>query len=120
MREVLVEDFTGVATSALAFPDGVVELVPSQDADRREEAEGAAYKGDGGAWHIGGVRYIRGGRWQGVRQMKLSGWKGFRLSPLGQAPARLDIPQLQVLIEDLLLPPAVATAKPTTIAMFVS
>ncbi len=67
LRQVLVEDFAGLATGALAFPDGVVEAVAPDDADRGEEAEGAAYEGDGGAWHIGGVRYIRGGRWQGVR-----------------------------------------------------
>jgi len=64
--EVLVKHLTGVATGALAFPNGVVEAVASDDADRGEEAEGAAYEGDGGAWHIGGVRYIRGGRWQRV------------------------------------------------------
>lgn len=52
MRQVLVEDFAGVATGALAFPDGVVETVAPDDADRREEAKGAAYKGDGGAWHV--------------------------------------------------------------------
>mgnify|MGYP003597444097 CR=1 FL=1 len=51
MREVLVEDFTGIATGALAQPDGVVEAVASDDADRREKAEGAAYEGDGGAGH---------------------------------------------------------------------
>lgn len=54
MREVLVEDFTGVATGALAQPDGVVVAVAPEDADRGEQAEGLAYEGDGGAWH-GGV-----------------------------------------------------------------
>lgn len=44
LSQVLVEHFAGVATGAFAQPDGVVELVPSQDADRGEEAEGAAYE----------------------------------------------------------------------------
>lgn len=52
MRQVLVEDFTGLATGALTFPDGVVEAVTPEDADRGEEAEGAAYEGDGGAAHV--------------------------------------------------------------------
>ena len=66
LSQVLVEDFAGIATGAFAQPDGVVEAVAPDDADRGEKAEGAAYEGDGGAGHIGGVRYIRGGRWQGV------------------------------------------------------
>lgn len=51
MREVLVEDFAGVATGALAFPDSVVELIAPDDADGREEAESAAFEGYGWAWH---------------------------------------------------------------------
>ena len=51
MREVLIEDFAGVATGTLAFPDGVVEAVAPDDADRGEEAVGATFEGDGWAWH---------------------------------------------------------------------
>ena len=51
MREVLVEDFASLATGALAFPDGVVELIAPDDADGGKEAVGAAFEGDGWAWH---------------------------------------------------------------------
>ena len=54
MREVLVEDFTGVATGALAFPDGVVVAVAPEDADRGEKAECLAYEGFRVAWHVSG------------------------------------------------------------------
>jgi hypothetical protein len=51
LREVLIEHLAGLATGALAFPDGVVELVATDDAERGEEAERAAFEGDGWAWH---------------------------------------------------------------------
>jgi len=49
--QVLVKHLACVATGALAFPNGVVEAVASDDADRGEEAEGAAFEGDWGAGH---------------------------------------------------------------------
>lgn len=51
MRQVLVKHLASLATGALAFPDGVVELIAPDDADRGEEAVGAAFEGDGWAWH---------------------------------------------------------------------
>lgn len=54
----MIEHLAGLPTGTLAQPDGIVEAVAADDADRGEKAEGLAYEGFRAAWHGCVVRKV--------------------------------------------------------------